>query len=360
MMEIEKILKDLVGFKTTHQPENKKEFDKAVDYLISKLKNLNVKISLKKKNGYWNLIIQKDKAKNPKITMLVHLDVVPAEEKMFIFKEQKGKFYGRGVNDMKFAIAVGLRFLEETKNQKLSFGMIITSDEEIGGENGTKYVIEDLKYRSDVFVIPDGGNNLGIEILGKGVLHLKISQKGKSAHGSQPWLGKNALDDLIKKYQKLRKIFPIVKKETWKTTVNLGKLSGGETANQVCDYAEIYLDFRYPPSLNKEKILGQVKKIFKTSKIEIIAEGEPVKIDPKNNFVRQWREITKEITKKEPKFTRAYGATDARYLVPYKVPLIISKPKGGGEHSEKEWLDKKSLYHFYEIFKKFTIQVAKC
>ncbi len=350
---MKELLEKLVSFKTTHQEENKKEFDKAFDYIISQIKSNVKNFKLVENGGYKSLILwKKDK---PKIIYMCHLDVVPARKEDFILRETADKFFGRGVLDNKFAIAVLIEILREIKDKEIPFGAIITSDEEIGGFRGANYVINNLKFLGDLFIVPDSGLNLSLETEAKGVLHIKISIKGKKAHGSTPWKGKNALDEFWKGYSRLRKIYPEYKKPTWKPTLNLGKVSGGEAANQVCDYMEALLDFRYPFGYKKEKILNDVKKCFENSKINIIAEGEPIKTDLKNEYIKKWLNIARRILKRNIKLTKSYGATDARFLAKHNIPFIITEPKGGNYHADNEWIDKKSLMQFKEILKEFLL-----
>ncbi len=344
-------LKTLVEFKTTHQEGNKEEFNKAFDFIISQIKDFVKGFKLIEKNGYKSLILWKKE--KPEIIYMCHLDVVPARNEDFIFRETKDKYFGRGVLDDKFSIAVLIETLKELKDKNISFGGIITSDEEIGGFNGANYIINKLKFLGKVFIVPDGGLNFSLETEAKGVLHLKIVLKGKKAHGSMPWQGKNALDEFLRGYNKLRKFFPEYKKPTWKPTLNLGKLSGGEVANQVCDYAEALLDFRYPFGYKREKILSIAERTFPKAKIQIIAGGDPIKTNLKNEYVKKWILITEKILKRKIKLTKSYGATDARFLAKYNIPFIIMQPKGGNYHSDNEWIDKKSLIQFKEILKAF-------
>jgi di/tripeptidase len=40
-----------------------------------------------------------------------------------------------------------------------------------------------------------------------------------------------------------------------------------------------------------------------------------------------------------------------------KIPVILIRPRGGGQHSEKEWIDIEDLGKFYSILKEFVIRV---
>jgi len=348
------ILKTLVEFRTTHQEENKKEFDKAFDFIISLIKDYVKGYKLIENNNYKSLILWKQE--KPEIIYMCHLDVVPARDQDFIFREVRNKYLGRGVLDNKFAISALIETLRELKDKNINFGGIITSDEEIGGFNGANYVINKLKFLGKIFIVPDSGLNFSLETEAKGVLHLKIILKGKKAHGSRPWEGVNALDIFLQGYKRLRKIFPEYKKPTWKPTLNLGKISGGQATNQVCDYMAAFLDFRYPFGYKKEQFLTIVKKIFPKAKIQMIAEGSPIKTDLKNIYIKKWISIAEKILRRKIEFTKSYGATDARFLAKYKIPFIIMEPKGGNYHADNEWIDKNSLIQFKKILKSFLEQ----
>jgi len=109
---------------------------------------------------------------------------------------------------MKFAIACYLKLLQNLREDisKYNLGVMITSDEEIGGHNGVKALL-DKGYRSKVCFLPDGGREWQFERGAKGAWHLLVESYGKSSHGSRPWQAKNALSQLIDFLNILKKEF---------------------------------------------------------------------------------------------------------------------------------------------------------
>ncbi len=354
-------LKKLVSFKTTHEPGHEPEFRKLFDFVVKQIKGCGVTHKFVTSGGHRSLIISKGKAltKQPKVRLMMHIDVVPASAKMFTAREQGGKLFGRGVIDDKFATAACLELIRELRRESLDFGAIITAEEEIGGQHGAQHVLK-LGYRGQIFVVPDGGEDLSIEYEAKGVLHLEVRAQGQAAHGSQPWLGQNALDLLLGGYERLRKIFPETKRESWGPTLNLGKIEGGRAVNQVPDTAVMFLDFRYPISYRngRARILRAVRQSFRGCVVRIESEGGPFSTNPHHPAVQSWIETVQQVTKRTPKLERSYGATDARYLTPYKIPAIITYPQGGGLHTEQEWLDLKSFRQFYEVLRSYVRKMA--
>ena len=106
---------------------------------------------------------------------------------------------------MKGALAILLElFLKAHREQPgISLGLVITSDEEIGGMHGLRYLIEDCGLRCQLAIIPDGGSLNEITIAEKGILHRRVFCRGEAAHAARPWLVENALHRLIEGLAKL-------------------------------------------------------------------------------------------------------------------------------------------------------------
>lgn len=347
------IISDLVEMKTISG--NIKEIEKCFDYIDQNLAFFPFVKKVYEKNGVKSIVwLIKDSLK-PDIILNAHIDVVPASEEMFKIKKEGDKISGRGVSDMKFAIAVYIVALKEIfkKEGRLpSIGILVTSDEEAGGENGVKYLIDEIGYCPKIVLIPDGGDNLKIVERAKGVLELKIISYGKAAHGSRPWLGESAIDNLCDYIKNIREVFPNPKNEVWKTTVNLGKISGGKAINQVCDLAELIIDVRFTEEYSKEKIIKIIKKLCKGADVEEVTFGSEFSTDRKNPLVKKWEKLLFEIGAKDI-YIKEHGASDGRFFSEMKIPSIVSKPIGGNIHSEKEWIDLNSIVDYTKILEKF-------
>jgi acetylornithine deacetylase/succinyl-diaminopimelate desuccinylase-like protein len=357
-----KILKKLVSFEST--PQNFKEKKKGILWILNFLKKSPLKLKYFEFSGHPSLIAL-TKNKNPKIFLAAHFDVVPASWKLFNLKIKGGRAFGRGVYDMKFAIACYLRLIEELKKdlKKMDFGIMITSDEEIGGFFGTKKLIE-KGFKSKVVFLPDGGLNWKIEEKAKGAWHLKVEFFGKSAHGSRPWQGEGANEKLIEFLKEFKKFFPKEPckiKNHWHRTLTIGKIEGGKATNQVSDFARAFLDIRFLTEKEREKIKAKLNELKKQSnfKIEEITMAKPYQIDLKNEYVKSFLEILKEKLKIKPSFSLSHGSSDARFFLEKKIPVILVRPEGGGHHSENEWISIKGLEKFYSVLKEFVIKLSK-
>ena len=130
----------------------------------------------------------------PRILLHGHVDVVPGEESQFEPREEGDELYGRGVYDMKGALAAMMYAIEDL--QKLgceaTVELLVVPDEE--GEHGARTGAEVLISNGHVgdFLITGEPTDFHVGTQAKGVLDVRVTLRGKSAHGSQPWLGKNA------------------------------------------------------------------------------------------------------------------------------------------------------------------------
>ena len=129
---------------------------------------------------------------DPRILLHGHVDVVPGEESQFEPREEGDELYGRGVYDMKGALAAMMYAIEDL--QKLdceaTVKLLVVPDEE--GDHGARTGAEVLISNGHVgdFLITGEPTDFHIGTQAKGVLDVRVTLRGKSAHGSQPWLGK--------------------------------------------------------------------------------------------------------------------------------------------------------------------------
>lgn len=291
----------------------------------------------------------------PDIAYLAHSDVVAGETEQFKMKAVGDSLIGRGVSDMKYSIPIGIALLNELiENQsELSFALVITSDEEVGGFDGINFLVESGRFDPTALIVPDGGDNFQFIQKSKGVCQLKISATGKAAHASMPWEGDNALEKIVKlSYQLLDKFGKNNTAEGWETTINIGQIVGGESTNQVCDKAMMKLDFRYPESQSKEEIFNFVslkaKSIDPTIVVEYLSTGLPTTTNCNLPIVKKFIASFETELGKKIVIRAEYGASDARHFSVFKTPILMIKPTGGDIHGPNEWVSLDACMKFYQ------------
>lgn len=350
-------LSKLVSFETV--TGNVAENSNALDYVISLLNPKAIIKRVKNKNAEI-LIAGNTNTINPDIAYLVHMDVVSAKPEEFKLKLKGDKAYGRGKSDMKFSIPMGIALLNEIilSKSKLPFTLVITTDEEPGGDEGCAYLAEKLKFRPKYLIVPDGGDNLTFVNKSKGVCWLDVTSKGSPSHASRPWMGKNALEPLILLGKKLMDIYGKNSlKENWDATMNIGQIQGGISVNQVCPEAVMKLDFRFPETNSYEKITNEVKalakKISPNMEVKISSRTLPTFTDTNLPVVKDFIKAMEKAYARKIIISPAYGASDSSHFAPYNIPVLMMKPMGGEIHSANEWVSINSCLKFYDGLKIF-------
>ena len=358
-----KDLSKLVSFKTLTPDiaENKK----ALDFIASKISKKAL-IRRIKNAGVETLIASNKNTRTPDVCFLVHVDVVAGKVEQFDMTIRKGIAYGRGVSDMKFSIPMGYGLINNLIEDRtdLSFALVVTTDEETGGFQGAAYLAKQYEFKPKMIIVPDGGDDLVFISKSKGVCALRIDSKGIPAHSSRIWNGKNALepvvelcDAVLKKYKQNNK------RESWRTTVNLGKLQGGISANQVCPEAYAILDFRFPQTTTFEAIRDEVsdmaRKIDRSLKISTHSIGSPTDVDTDNPIVKMFIKSFEKTIGRRIKVKGAYGASDARHFACLNVPILMIKPIGGNIHGDNENISIASCLSFYAALQDFIAELGK-
>lgn len=358
-----KDLSQLISFKTL--TADKEENRKVLDFIQSKI---NQKAIVKRiKNGTTECLIASNiDTKNPDVCFLVHVDVVAGKPEQFTMSIKKNVAYGRGVSDMKFSIPLGYSLLNDLLNidSTLSFSFVVTTDEETGGFQGAAYLANNYKFKPKVLLVPDGGDNFVFVNKSKGVCALKIESIGKSAHASMIWDGKNAFVPLIKLCNEvLNRYEKNNQKESMKTTVNIGKMEGGISVNQVCPSAYCTLDFRFSNTTSFQEIFNDVKRLAKkidpSLKISVHSQGSPTSVDKNNSLVKLFIKTMEQSIGRKIEIKPVYGASDARHFAQLNAPVLMIKPYGGDIHGDNEHIDIDSCLLLYEAMLTFLKEVEQ-
>lgn len=334
--------------------DNKKNLVKIMDLFVGRFSDTSIfEVKRFLHEGKPSAII-KPKSKEPKIWFNAHLDIVPGEDHLFSPRIINDRLIGRGALDMKTAASCMTELTRKLIQEGNNIGLMLVTDEEIGGHKGTKFLM-DQKVVNPEFVIVGEATDLEIGIESKGVLSLEIISKGKSAHGSRPWLGKNAFEEMIKPIQVLLTDFPIPKKEVWKTTINIGVIHAGDAVNQVPDRCILKLDIRYVPQDEPHHILKLIKKIFSKQEVVVKMLEAPIFSKKTNPYIRLFAKSIKTVLNMKPIFRRGHGSADIRFFTEKGIPAIAFGLRGKGLHSNHEWVSLKEINKYVKILESFVI-----
>lgn len=353
----EKILQDLVALDT--QKDNREIIRSAHTYVKNQLSNLPLSVKTFDDDGKPISVFTSQETFEPLIFFVCHIDVLPAPKSMLnMHVTPEGRLLGRGTWDMKFALA-GIICLMQDIGHNLSdynFGLAITSDEETDNHN-MRYILE-KGYKPHCVIILDGGQDWQLESGAKGCWTVKVVATGESAHGSRPWEGDSATLKIIRALSHFQLYFQ--KQGPTTPTLNVSIIKGGDAPNKIPDYAEAILDIRYITPQDLTDIRTYIKTFCSQHQLRLntLVEIAPIKHDLNNPYLLQYNKIISELTGKIAKPTLSQGASDAAICLEYDIPTIVTRPVGGGHHTNNEWLDRKSYSLFPQIFKPYIKTMA--
>lgn len=312
----------------------------------------------------------------PAIMFLCHLDVVPAGEGQWghdPFKptEKEGKLFGRGSADMLGGLAAGASaVVDVVKSGGQLKGDIIfaaTAGEEVDS-CGVKRFME--KHGTNLpapggIIIPEP-TDFEVVTAHKGICWLKITTSGKTAHGSMPELGINAvmmmnkLLNSLEKYKVPHTVHPVL----GGCTLSVNTIHGGKATNVVPDRCSIEVDIRMLPGQDYEEIIAGIEELFRQVNQgypDFIAEIEPVRIvgaletDSECDFVRSFCKTVGSEKTASVSFT-----TDGPHLAELNAPVVIFGPgKPALCHKPNEYIEisdlEKARQYYTAVIKNFLL-----
>ena len=333
----------------------------SLDYLEEFFASRKLHVKRFSFNGYGSLVATtREDNKTPRVMLAAHLDVVPAPPELFTLRKENGRYLGRGVFDMKFAIASYMHVIDHLQDNLDAYdiGIMITTEEETGGMDGVKRLVE-MGYKPDVCILPDGANDWQIETLAKGFLHVDVVAHGKTAHGSMPWDGDSATYKLVDLLAELKTYF---KDQTLATnTLNIGLLEAGEARNQVPASAKASLDIRFVSMADRLHITTTLDTLCSKYGATYHEElsGHPCINELDHPLIAPFAESIHTVTGLDVSGTISNGASDARFYAEVGIPCIIARPSGGGQHADHEWLDEQGYEQYHDVLVDYLNKIAR-
>jgi succinyl-diaminopimelate desuccinylase len=334
------ILQKLINIRTENPPGFTIE---AVQYLVDLFNEIGIKCRIQEYGEKRANVIAEYGDGEKTIILTGHLDTVPAGDETkwkfppFSGKEDNGKIYGRGSTDMKGAIAayVAVMALLKQEDVRLNKKIIFlgTSDEELNMDGSlfakNKGIMEGCE-----FVVIGEPTELKVGVAEKGTLWIKIRIEGKSAHGSTPHLGISSIEAAAELIPKLKAVVPEFEhKILGKSTLNIGKITGGTVVNVVPELCEIECDFRLVSDELRDEIKERFNVVINKFNLEnetktsfsIAHELPAIEMRDDSKFLDDLKNRAQEVGVKEIIGVN-YG-TDGAMLVPdYGTPFVIMGP----------------------------------
>uniref|UniRef100_A0AC35GL77 N-acyl-aliphatic-L-amino acid amidohydrolase n=1 Tax=Panagrolaimus sp. PS1159 TaxID=55785 RepID=A0AC35GL77_9BILA len=376
----------------TEQPEP--DYEKAYKFLQDYAKELELEVKRSEVIPGRPMVILKLQGTKPELKSLMlysHMDVVPTFKDQWKYdpysahKEDNGRIYGRGTQDMK---CVGIQYLEAyrrlkkagKKNFTRTIYFVFGADEETGGQAMQLFLkSQDFKDLNLGFTLDEGlaseDDSYKVYYAERCVFWVVVSCKGSPGHGSR-----FIENDAGSKLRKVINSFYTFREEQKAklensggklklgdvTTANLTKIEGGVQANVVPDEIKAYFDVRVTPSMLDE-MDENIKKWCSEAGPDVtytfLQHGLVKTTTPTTDDDAFWKAFSTTLKQENCKFeTEIFiGATDSRYLRELGYRSIGFSPMNNTPillHDHNEYLDESVFLRGIEIYEKLIPNLA--
>ncbi len=322
---------------------------------------------------------KKEFSSDKSLLFIAHTDTVPEGNiSKWLFPPFSGKIadnrlHGRGVIDCKSGIALSVYALKILKDLNLldlaKFIGVVDEESGANSEYGLKYVLEKgLRAKGAVYTYGGGDElYLSLNIGHRGVVRVKATFKGKSAHSG--FLGKgnkkadNAIDHVNSFITRMHNANLAGENPYFEhrfvATPTL--LHGGFAESVIPDEAHVLYDIRTLPGQTLEEILALMESYAKEISppcgftLQVKTHVPAVLSDPDAAFIKQAYEVHQTTFGNDPKVKGSGPANESYMLINKGIPTIAGYGlKGGGFHAENEYAELESL----EKSLKFLVRLA--
>jgi len=227
-----------------------------------------------------NLVARLNNGKPP-LSVYAHMDTVPIEEGWdfdpFGCEIKDGRIYGRGVADMKGAIASVLTAIDVMKTEGLEpvwdLNIVLCTDEEIGVYPGLYHLALE-GYVTAPMLCLEGSQEPVLRLGSNGSLDVTITVKGKSCHSGANYLGVNALEEAVpvmvellalkQQVEQRRSALPLAPGPGAPTNLrpmfNLDIINSGVKSNIVPASCRLVINRRFIPEERIEEVEAEIQE----------------------------------------------------------------------------------------------------
>ena len=318
-----------------------------------------------------NLIFEiKGAAEGLKLLATGHLDTVPPgnrpwQHDPFGAEIKDGLIYGRGASDMKGSVAAMLYAIARMKRKgimpKQDILFLATAGEEMFCQGALHFVDKNGMENIGAVLVGEPSNG-DLLLAHKGAAWLEVTTYGKTAHGSMPDLGVNAVMSMNVFLTALaRQSFQAEKHSLLGLpTISVNKIEGGVAINVVPDSCKCKIDIRTIPGQNEDDVKILIEKAiaeateccpeFKAD-YKFLCSLPSVGCIPNDKII----DCAVECADREMKQRGVNYFTDASALIgDKKMPLIIYGPGDDKQaHQPDEYLSMSKYFEAIEFYEKF-------
>jgi acetylornithine deacetylase len=254
---------------------------------------------------------------------------------------EDGRIRGRGAAEQRGALAAALLAAAELREANLRGRLLVCTSPagETGRHDAARAFLAGLDGAKPEWCIVAIGTDNRIGIANKGRLDVNIVVRGRSAHSSAPWAGKNAITGAVEVLQRLAALQPPGEHpQLGRVTVTPTSIrSFPEATHTVQDEVRIVVDRRLLPGDDPQAALAELRDAVSVPDWDVEVEAGPhmypSELAPEDAFV----ELLRTSFDEPPELIYSHGSIDAGYFNHEGVPAVMLGPgEQGLWHTDDE------------------------
>jgi succinyl-diaminopimelate desuccinylase len=318
----------------------------------------------------------------PTVVYHAHIDTVPLGQNAkwthdpFGGEIADGRIYGLGSVDDKAPLAAMLYVATNLKPRldalRGELVIVCAGEEEVGGRLGTRWLSDNGYIPEYDFAVVGEQTFNRVATAHKGVLRAAFHVRGRTAHATDPWRGRNAINGMahlildLERYQREvleTRPHPLL----GPASINVGLIEGGVGANVVADACTIRVDRRLVPGEDPDAVMDELRAVVqarqavdpeRTYSVEKSLVSNWFQTDADSPYTQRFLRISAEETNTPAEPTGYLPGSDAKHIV------HLCRPGGGTvifgpgtyqvAHSTDEYTEIGELQSTYRILQRFA------
>ncbi|MGF1528180.1 MAG: succinyl-diaminopimelate desuccinylase, partial [Candidatus Competibacterales bacterium] len=325
----------------------------------------------------------------PLLAFAGHTDVVPPgsearwSQPPYAGAVVDGILYGRGTADMKGSLAAMVtaceRFVSRHPRHRGAIALLLTSDEEGPGVDGTRRVVDYLQARGETIDYclvgePSCEHRLGDTVKNgrRGSLHGHLTVQGVQGHVAYPHQVHNPI-------HLVGAIIAALGSQHWDkgddffppTSFQATNLHGGTGAsNVVPEQVELWFNFRFSPQSPVERLQDRVQTLVDTAllneevrsghrfgvELEWRLSGVPF-VTPPGVLVDALKSAIETVTGLTPVLATSGGTSDGRFIAPTGAQVVEFGPCNATIHQVDERVSLEDLDALSAVYEALLVQL---
>lgn len=259
------------------------------------------------------------------------------------------RLYGRGAYDMKAGVAAALMAAREASRLGLAGDVVVAA---VADEEHTSLGIQEaLRHVSADGAVVTEPTELEVVVAHKGFVWSEVEVTGRSAHGSRPHLGLDAIVKMGAVLGELERLDGSLSGRTHpllgRASVHASVIEGGVELSSYPAHCKLGLERRTLPGETGGQIEAELESLLERCRkadpefeasLRTVLVRAPFEIDRNDELVSLLARAAGEVMGKAATIGGASYWADSAFIAAAGIPTVLFGPGGDGAHAAEEWV----------------------